>query len=128
MRQRTEFLTRQYEESVRESYEKDRRSQKKISHLIQRVSELETINSDTLLNLQSRDLKEKYEDRIECLTRDLAQMRKLNDEMSNELATAKSTRQDLQVQVAKLKLSERTLNIKLKQVTDQAAQRKCDRI
>ena len=107
---------------VKQQQENEKRSQTRILDLVRRIEELENVNNDTLMSLKTRgdDLREKYELRVESLTDELADARKTIDDLLSQVSEMKASKQEQQLSIAKLKLNERTLNLKIKQLTDQA--------
>lgn len=107
---------------VQQQQENEKKLQAKVIELVKRIEELETVNNDTLTNLRTRgdDLRDRYELRLEALTEELEDARKSIDNLSAELSEVKASKQEQYMTIAKLKLNERTLNLKIKQLTDQS--------
>ena len=121
MRQRETALEQEKALMAEEFYQKEKRAQAKILDFAQRMGEMETVNASTLLSIKDKNkkLQEQYEERLNALTAELEEARNVIDGLHNEISTSKLGKQELQRLIAKMKLNERTLQLQLKQVTDQ---------
>lgn len=99
---------------------KHRAHSDEVSALKHQIAIIEDRNSQTLCELREKNasLSRKYEAQIKTLNFDLNETRKMLQDAQNGMSTLEKTKTSLQLQIAKLKLSDRTKELKYQQMAE----------
>ena len=99
---------------------KEKAMSSEILTLKNRIAELERQNNEILNELKNRNasLSKKYEAQLRTLNKDLSDARKMLTDAQNDIAALEKNKNALQLQIAKLKLSDRSKDLKLSQMTE----------
>ena len=122
LQRKEESLVNEKEIMFGEMRAKEKKAQAKMLDYAERVAELETINKTTLAELKERGktIQAQYDQQINALTLELTESRNTIDALHQEISDSNLSKQELQISIAKMKLNERALSLRIDQLTDQA--------